>query len=83
MAARRGWMIDLFDFRMMKKLFALFFACFVAGAAFAQEAPDVLVKRSPTMCWRSSATTRTSRTATNKVIDLVDKKVLPHFNFST
>ena len=30
---------------MMKKLFALLVAGFVASAAFAQEAPDVLVQR--------------------------------------
>ena len=35
----------MFDCSVMKKLFTLFFACFVSGAAFAQEAPDALVQR--------------------------------------
>ena len=35
----------MFSLLTMKKLFALFFAGFVATAAFAEEAPDVLVQR--------------------------------------
>ena len=67
---------------MMKKLFALLVAGFVASAAFAQEAPDVLVQRVTEEVLEIIRNDREIQNgSTNKVIDLVDKKVLPHFNF--
>ncbi|MBS1143644.1 MAG: transporter substrate-binding protein [Proteobacteria bacterium] len=66
----------------MKKLFAILFACFVAGAAFAQEAPDVLVQRVTDDVLEIIRKDKDIQNGdTHKVIELVDKKVLPHFNF--
>jgi phospholipid transport system substrate-binding protein len=68
---------------MMKKLIALFFAGFVASAAFAEEAPDVLVHRVTDDVLEIIHKDRDIQSGdTRKVIDLVDKKVLPHFNFT-
>jgi phospholipid transport system substrate-binding protein len=67
---------------MMKKLFALLFAGFVATAATAQEAPDVLVQRVTDDVLEIIRKDRDIQNGdTHKVIELVDKKVLPHFNF--
>lgn len=67
---------------MMKKLFALLFAGFVAGSAIAQEAPDVLVQRVTEEVLDIVRKDKDIQNgSTSKVIDLVDKKVLPHFNF--
>ena len=67
---------------MMKKLFALLVAGVVASTAFAQEAPDVLVQRVTEEVLEIIRNDREIQNgSTNKVIDLVDKKVLPHFNF--
>jgi phospholipid transport system substrate-binding protein len=66
----------------MKRLFALFAALFLSLAAFAQEAPDVLVKRVSEEVLeivRKDADIRNGNT--DKAIALVDQKVLPHFNF--
>lgn len=72
----------MFDLSMMKKLFALFFACFVAGAAFAQEAPDALVQRVTDEVLEIIRKDKDIQNGdTHKVLDLVDRKVLPHFNF--
>jgi phospholipid transport system substrate-binding protein len=72
----------MFDRSMMKKLFALFFACFLAGAAFAQEAPDVLVQRVTDEVLEIIRKDKDIQNGdAHKVLDLVDKKVLPHFNF--
>jgi phospholipid transport system substrate-binding protein len=72
----------LFFLLTMKKLFALFFAGFVATAAFAEEAPDVLVQRVTEEVLEIIRHDKDIQNgSTNKVIDLVDKKVLPHFNF--
>lgn len=66
----------------MKKLFALLFAGFVATAASAQEAPDVLVQRVTDDVLEIIRKDRDIQNGdTHKVIELVDKKVLPHFNF--
>lgn len=66
----------------MKKLFALFFAGLVATAAFAEDAPDVLVQRVTEEVLEIIRHDKDIQNgSTNKVIDLVDKKVLPHFNF--
>ncbi|NTV69334.1 MAG: ABC transporter substrate-binding protein [Azonexaceae bacterium] len=68
---------------MMKKLFALFFAGFVVSAACAQEAPDVLVQRVTDDVLEIIRKDKDIQNGdTHKVIELVDKKVLPHFNFS-
>ena len=59
---------------MMKKLFALLVAGFVASAAFAQEAPDVLVQRVTEEVLEIIRNDREIQNgSTNKVIDLVDK----------
>ena len=66
----------------MKRLFALFAALFLSLAAFAQEAPDMLVKRVSEEVLeivRKDADIRNGNT--DKAIALVDQKVLPHFNF--
>ncbi len=67
---------------MMKKLFALLLVGFLASAAVAQEAPDVLVQRVTEEVLEIIRHDKEIQNgSTNKVIDLVDKKVLPHFNF--
>jgi len=72
----------MFDRSMMKKLFALIFACFVSAAAFAQEAPDVLVQRVTDEVLEIIRKDKDIQNGdAHKVLDLVDKKVLPHFNF--
>lgn len=66
----------------MKKLFALLFAGFAATAAFAEEAPDLLVQRVTDEVLEIIRYDKEIQNgSTNKVIDLVEKKVLPHFNF--
>ncbi len=66
----------------MKKIFALFFAGLVTTAAFAEDAPDVLVQRVTEEVLEIIRHDKDIQNgSTNKVIDLVDKKVLPHFNF--
>jgi phospholipid transport system substrate-binding protein len=67
---------------MMKKLFALFFAVLVAGPVFAQEAPDALVRRVTEEVLeivRKDIDIQNGNA--NKVVGLVETKVLPHFNF--
>jgi phospholipid transport system substrate-binding protein len=67
----------------MKKLFALFFAVFLATAAYAQEAPDVLVQRVTEDVLEIIRKDKDIQNGdTRKVIELVDKKVLPNFNFT-
>ncbi len=68
----------------MKKLFVLFFASLVlAGSVVAQEAPDVLVQRVTEEVLEIVRKDKEIQNgSTGKVIDLVDKKVLPHFNFT-
>ena len=66
----------------MKKLFALCLACLTSFAVSAQEAPDVLVKRvTEEVLEIVSKDKDIQNGSTQKVIDLVDQKVLPHFNF--
>jgi phospholipid transport system substrate-binding protein len=73
----------MFDCSVMKKLFTLFFACFVSGAAFAQEAPDALVQRVTDDVLEIIRKDKDIQNGdTHKVIELVDKKVLPNFNFT-
>lgn len=68
---------------MMKKLIALLFAGFVFSVAYAQEAPDTLVQRVTDDVLDIIRKDKDIQNGdTRKVIELVDKKVLPHFNFS-
>ncbi len=66
----------------MKRLFALLFTAVVSLCAFAEEAPDILVKR---VTEEVLDVIRKDKDIQNgsvrKVVDLVDSKVLPHFNF--
>jgi len=67
----------------MKKLFALFFAGFVVSAAYAQEAPDALVQHVTDDVLEIIRKDKDIQNGdTHKVIELVDKKVLPNFNFT-
>ena len=67
----------------MKKLFALFLAFFVTAAVAAEEAPDVLVQR---VTEEVLDIVRKDKDIQNghvqKVMNLVDNKVLPHFDFT-
>ncbi len=67
----------------MKKLFAVFAALFIVASASAQEAPDVLVQRVTDEVLEIVRKDKDIQNGnTQKVVDLVDKKVLPHFNFT-
>lgn len=67
----------------MKKLFALLFAGFLAGATYAQEAPDAMVQRVTDDVLEIIRKDKEIQNGdTHKVIDLVEKKVLPNFNFT-
>ena len=67
---------------MMKKLIVLVFAALFATLVLAQEAPDVLVKR---VTEEVLDIVRQDKNIQNgdsrKAIELVDAKVIPHFNF--
>ncbi|HRE18212.1 MAG TPA: ABC transporter substrate-binding protein [Rhodocyclaceae bacterium] len=67
----------------MKQLFALLVAiCLAPSAAFAQEAPDALVKRVTEEVLNIVKTDKDIQNGnTRRVIDLVEQKVLPNFNF--
>ncbi len=66
----------------MNKIFAFAFSALVATAAIAQDAPDVLVQQVSTEVLEIVRSDKDIQNGnTQKVIDLVDKKVLPHFNF--
>ena len=66
----------------MKRFFALFATLFLSVAASAQEAPDQLVKRVSEEVLDIVRKDKDIRNGnTDKVIALVDQKVLPHFNF--
>jgi phospholipid transport system substrate-binding protein len=67
----------------MKKLFTLFFAGCIATTAYAQEAPDALVQRVTEDVLEIIRKDKDIQNGdTRKVIELVDKKVLPNFNFT-
>lgn len=67
--------------KMKKLFFSIFSVCF-ATAVFAQEAPDALVKQVTDEVLDIVRKDKDIQNGnTQKVIDLVDKKVLPHFNF--
>lgn len=68
---------------MMKKLLSFVFAAFLASSVLAQEAPDALIQQ---VTEEVLDIIRKDKDIQNgnaqKAIDLVEKKVLPHFNFS-
>ena len=67
---------------MMKKLFALFAGLFLSAAAFANETPDALVQRVTDEVLDIVRKDKEIQGGnTQKAIELVDKKVLPYFNF--
>lgn len=67
---------------MMKKLFALFLAAWLPALACAQEAPDALVQRVTEEVLEIVRQDKDIQNGSaNKILELVDKKVLPHFNF--
>lgn len=67
---------------MMKKLIALVFAVLLVSPALAQEAPDVLVKRVTEEVLEIVRKDRDIQNgSTQKAVELVDQKVLPHFDF--
>lgn len=67
---------------MMKKLFVLFFAALFASLALAQEAPDALVKRVTEEVLEIVRKDRDIQNGnTSRVLELVDAKVVPNFNF--
>lgn len=67
---------------MMKKLFALLLALLLAGPLLAQETPDALVQQvSEEVVEIIRKDKDIQNGSTQKVLELVDRKVLPHFNF--
>jgi phospholipid transport system substrate-binding protein len=67
---------------MMKKLFAFILAGLLAVTVQAQESPDALVKQVTEEVLEIVRQDKDIQGGnTGKVLDLVDKKVLPHFNF--
>ncbi len=67
---------------MMKKLITLVFASLLVAAVHAQEAPDVLVRQVTEEVLDIVRKDKDIQGgSTGKAIDLVDAKVIPHFNF--
>ena len=67
----------------MKKLLALFLTMFVSATVVAEEAPDVLVQRVTEEVLDIVRKDKDIQNGhTQKVMELVDKKVLPNFNFT-
>jgi phospholipid transport system substrate-binding protein len=67
---------------MMNKLIALLFAMLFASLALAQEAPDALVKRVTEEVLDIVRKDRDIQNGnTSRVLELVDAKVIPNFNF--
>jgi phospholipid transport system substrate-binding protein len=67
---------------MMKKLIAVVFAVLLVSPVLAQEAPDVLVKRVTEEVLEIVRKDRDIQNgSTQKAVELVDQKVLPHFDF--
>lgn len=67
----------------MKKLFAFLMAFVVSAAVFAEEAPDALVQRVTEEVLDIVRKDKDIQNGqTQKVMELVDKKVLPNFNFT-
>ena len=66
----------------MKKLLSFFLAAFIASTAIAQEAPDALIQHVTEDVLDIIRKDKDIQNGNaNKAIELVDKKVLPHFNF--
>ncbi|MBS1159199.1 MAG: transporter substrate-binding protein [Proteobacteria bacterium] len=66
----------------MKKLFAVLFSFFVVAAAVAQEAPDAMVQQVTEEVLDIIRKDKDIQNGnTHKAIELIDKKVLPNFNF--
>jgi phospholipid transport system substrate-binding protein len=66
----------------MKKLFAFFFSVFVVASVHAQEAPDVMVQQVTEEVLDIIRKDKDIQNGnTHKAIELIDKKVLPNFNF--
>lgn len=85
MAVPRGWMIDPLMYKTMKKLLTFVFFAFFAGAVLAEEAPapDVLVQRVTEEVLEIVRKDKDIQNGNSqKILELIDKKVLPHFNFS-
>jgi len=67
---------------MMKKLIAVVFAVLLASPVVAQEAPDALVKRVTEEVLEIVCKDKDIQNgSTQKAVELVDQKVLPHFDF--
>lgn len=67
---------------MMKKLFSLLLTVLISFAAVAQEAPDALIQRVTEEVLEIVRKDKDIQNgSTQKVVDLAEKKVLPHFNF--
>ena len=67
---------------MMKKLISVVFAVLLASPVLAQEAPDVLVRRVTEEVLEIVRKDRDIQNgSTQKAVELVDQKVLPHFDF--
>ena len=67
---------------MMKKLIALVFPVLLVSPALAQEAPDALVRRVTEEILEIVRKDRDIQSgSTQKAVELVDQKVLPHFDF--
>ena len=67
---------------MMNKLIALVFAVLLTAPVLAQEAPDVLVKKVTEEVLEIVRKDRDIQNgSTQKAVELVDQKVLPHFDF--
>lgn len=67
----------------MKRFIAVIFGAFLAFSVFAQEAPDVMVKRVTEEVLNIIRTDKELQSGNaRRAMELVDQKVLPHFNFS-
>jgi len=67
----------------MKRFAVFLLSAFLAFSAWAQEAPDVLVKRITEEVLHIIRTDKELQDGnTQRAIELVDQKVLPHFNFT-
>ncbi|OQA33208.1 MAG: putative phospholipid-binding protein MlaC precursor [Betaproteobacteria bacterium ADurb.Bin341] len=67
----------------MKRFAVFLLSAFLAFSAWAQEAPDVLVKRITEEVLHIIRTDKELQEGnTQRAIELVDQKVLPHFNFT-
>lgn len=69
--------------KKMKKLLVLAFGLLVSALSFADETPDVLIQRVTSEVLEIVRKDKDIQSGnTQKIIELVDKKVLPHFNFT-